>query len=108
ATVSAKLSLQASPTVVGVNLSPSGTNSSQLTAVVRDAADNPVKNVRVNFSSVADPSNGRIEPGFAMTDSSGAATTSFIPGASTTGPGGVILQASVHGVPAVPEAEARL
>ncbi len=108
ATAPAKLSLQASPTVVGVNLSPSGTNSSQLTAVVRDAADNPVKNVRVNFSSVSDPSNGRIEPGFAMTDSSGAATTSFIPGASTTGPDGVILQASVHGVPAVPTAEARL
>lgn len=108
ALVPAKLSLQASPTVVGVNLTPSGTNSSQLTAVVRDAADNPVKNVRVNFSSVADPSNGRIEPGFAITDSSGAATSSFIPGASTTGPDGVVLQATVHGVPAVSVAEARV
>ncbi|MCO5120503.1 MAG: Ig-like domain-containing protein [Burkholderiaceae bacterium] len=107
ALVPAKLSLQASPTVVGVNLSPSGTNSSQLTAVVRDADDNPVKNVRVNFSSVADPSNGRIEPGFAITDSAGAATSSFIPGASTTGPDGVVLQAVVHGA-AVPAAQARL
>jgi len=92
----AKLSLQASPSVVGVNLSPSGTNSSQLTAVVRDADDNPVKNVRVNFSSIADPSSGRIEPGFAMTDSSGAATSSFIPGPNSTGPDQVILRAELH------------
>jgi hypothetical protein len=104
----AKLSLQASPSVVGVNLSPSGTNSAQLTAVVRDAADNPVKNVRVNFSSIADPSSGRIEPGFAMTDSSGAATASFIPGPNSTGPGQVILQANVHGAPAVPAATTSL
>src|SRR5690606_7060457 len=103
----AKLSLQASPSVVGVNLSPSGTNSAQLTAVVRDAADNPVKNVRVNFSSIADPSSGRIEPGFAMTDSSGAATASFIPGPNTTGPGQVILQANVQGS-AVPAATTAL
>ncbi len=104
----AKLTLQASPAVVGVNLSPAGTNASQLTAVVRDATDNPVKNVRVNFSSVTDPSNGRIEPGFAITDSSGAATSSFIPGASTTGPDGVVLQAVVQGVPAVPAATTAL
>ncbi|MFA7504419.1 MAG: Ig-like domain-containing protein [Burkholderiaceae bacterium] len=104
----AKLTLQASPSVVGVNLSQGGTNSSQLTAVVRDAADNPVKGVRVNFSSVTDPSNGRIEPGFAMTDSSGAATSSFIPGATTTGPDGVVLQAVVHNRPTVPAAQARL
>lgn len=103
-----KLTLQASPAVVGVNLSPSGTNSSQLTAVVRDAADNPVKNVRVNFSSVADPSNGKIEPGFAMTDSSGAATSSFIPGANSTGPDQVVLQATIQGAPGVPAATTAL
>lgn len=97
ATTASKIALQASPTVVGVNLSASGTNSAQLIAVVRDAADNPVKNQRVNFSSVSDPSNGRIEPGFAITDSSGTATSSFIPGANTTGPDGVVLKAMIQG-----------
>ena len=42
--------------------------------------------------AIADPSSGRIEPGFAMTDSSGAATSSFIPGPNSTGPDQVILR----------------
>lgn len=91
----AKLSLQASPTVVGINLSEQGTRSSQLIAVVRDTADNPVKHVRVNFSSVVDPSHGRIEPAYAETDSAGRATASFIPGPTSSGPGGVELRATL-------------
>src|SRR5690606_12319231 len=74
----------------------------------RDADDNPVKNVRVNFSSIADPSSGRIEPGFAITDSSGAATSSFIPGPNSTGPDQVILQASLHSHAGGPAATTRL
>lgn len=90
-----KVNLQPSPAVVGANIEASGTNASQLIAVVRDANDNPVKGVRVNFTSVADPSNGRIEPGFGITDSFGTATVSFVAGPNPTGPGGVQVQASV-------------
>lgn len=92
-----KINLQASPTVVGANLDANGTRSSQLIAVVRDAADNPVKNQRVDFSSVTDPSNGRIEPGFGITDSFGVATVSFIAGSNPTGPDQVVLRAELPG-----------
>jgi len=89
------ITLQASPTVVGANIDPSGTKSSQIIAVVRDPADNPVKGIRVDFSSITDPSNGRIEPGFGQTDSFGVATASFIAGANATGPDGVEIQGQV-------------
>lgn len=90
-----KLELQASPTVVGANLSSDGTNSSQLIAIVRDDNDNPVKNARVDFTAVSDPSNGRIEPGFGITDSFGTATASFIAGPSATGFEAVQVQAKL-------------
>lgn len=102
ATVPAKLALQASPNVVGVNLGTGGTNSSQLLAMVRDAADTPVKNQRVDFSALTDLSNGRVEPAYAITDSNGQATASFIPGANSTGPDGVVVQAAVHGTSITP------
>ena len=90
----AKISLQPSPASVGVNLSPSGANSSQLIAVVRDANDNPVKGVVVSFSALSDPSNGRIEPAFATTDNSGVATVAFLPGPNSTGNNQIRIQAS--------------
>src|SRR5690606_24588618 len=97
----------ASPNVVGVNLGTAAANSSQLLAVVRDAADTPVKNRRVDFSALTDLSNGRIEPAFAITDSNGQATASFIPGANSNGPEGVELQAVVNGT-SVPPATTKL
>jgi len=90
-----KIELQTSPSVVGANLSVTGTNSSQLIAIVRDDNDNPVKNVRVDFTALADPSNGRIEPGFGITDSFGTATASFIAGPTSTGFEAVQLQAKL-------------
>lgn len=53
-----KINMQASPSVIGANIDASGTKSSQIIAVVRDNDDNPVNGVRVDFSSIADPSNG--------------------------------------------------
>ena len=93
----AKLALQASPANVGVNLSAASTNSSQLIAVVRDAADNPVKGQTVSFSAVADPSNGRIEPAIATTDSSGVATVAFFPGANSSGFNQIVVRAELPG-----------
>lgn len=90
----AKISLQPSPASVPVNLSASGANASQLIAVVRDVNDNPVKGVTVRFSALNDPSNGRIEPAFAVTDNSGVATVAFLPGPNSTGNNQIRVQAS--------------
>ena len=95
--VPAKISVQSSPTNVGVNLTQSSTNSSQLIAVVKDANDNPVKGQLVVFSEVVDPSNGRIEPPSATTDSSGVASVAFFPGANATGEKGIVLRATLYG-----------
>ncbi len=63
--------------------------------LVRDAADNPVKGALVSFSAVADPSNGRIEPATATTDSSGVASVAFFPGPNSTGNNQIRMQAAI-------------
>ncbi|MEN9316809.1 MAG: hypothetical protein RIS35_3202 [Pseudomonadota bacterium] len=93
--IPAKLALQPSPANVGVNPSASSLNSSQLIATVRDAADNPVKGQTVAFSAISDPSNGRIEPAVATTDSSGIASVAFFPGANSSGFNQIVLKARV-------------
>lgn len=95
--VPAKISVQSNPTNVGVNLTQSGTKSSQLLAVVKDANDNPVKGQVVDFSEVTDPSNGRIEPPSATTDRYGVASVAFFPGANPTGEQAIELKASLPG-----------
>lgn len=91
----AKLEVQASPSTVGVNLSGSATQSSQIIAVVRDSVDNPVKGARVNFSAV-DPSAGAgLSPGFAITDDTGRATVNFYPGALPTGTNEIVVTAAI-------------
>jgi Bacterial Ig-like domain (group 1) len=94
ARVPTQISLQAGPSVVGVNLSSATSNSAQLIARVTDGI-NPVKGVRVDFSAIADPSAGRIEPAFGITDSYGQATSSFFGGAAPTGNELVVLKAAV-------------
>lgn len=95
------IKLQTSPTVVGANIDVNGTNASQLIAKVRDLNDNPVKGVRVNFSADADPSNGKIEPSFALTDSLGVATASFVAGSNPTGSDGVVVRARINDAPTI-------
>lgn len=92
--VPAKLTLQSSPAVVGVNLSSASSNSTQLIAVVRDAADNPVKGQTVAFTADFDPSNGRILPGTATTDSAGIASVAFVPGMNSSAPDQVRIRAA--------------
>ena len=96
-TTPAKLALQASPANVGVNLTAASTNSSQLIAMVRDANDNPVKGQTVSFSALSDPSNGRIEPAVAYTDSSGVASVAFFPGANSSGFNKIEIKAEIPG-----------
>lgn len=93
----AKLTLQASPANVNVNPAGTSANSSQLIAVVRDAADNPVKGQTVAFTQVIDPSNGEISPAVATTDSSGVATVAFYPGPNSTGTNQIVMRGEIPG-----------
>ncbi len=80
-----KIQVQASPSAVRVNPPGTSFNSSQVIAVVRDAADNRIRNVRVNFATI-DPSGGiGLSSAFAITDDSGIASVSFFPGPLPTG-----------------------
>lgn len=92
--VPAKLTLQPSPAIVGVNLSAASSNATQLIAVVRDAADNPVKGQTVAFTAEFDPSNGRIVPATATTDSAGIASVAFVPGMNSSAPDQVRIRAA--------------
>lgn len=110
----AKIEVQAAPTTVGVNLPGNVPNSSQIVAIVRDAADNRVKGVRVDFSTV-DPSAGAgLSSAYALTDEFGRASVSFYPGALPTGTNAIVVTgtidcASVTCDPSVsPTAQARL
>jgi hypothetical protein len=89
------ISVQPSPAIIGPNLGTGTSQRSQLVAIVRDNAGNPVAGKTVAFSAVENPSGGRIEPSVAITDFSGAATVSYIAGANTTPPNGVKIVASL-------------
>lgn len=92
ATSVAQVILQGSPSVV----SPGG--SVALTATVRDANNNLVKNKLVTFSIVQDTTGGSLSVSGDTTDSFGSASSTFTAG-NTTGPNqGVIIRATVEGV----------
>jgi hypothetical protein len=89
-----KITLNPDPTSIGANAAGSNSSTSRLVATVRDATDNPVKGALVTFSAV-DPSNGRIEPGQAVTDASGQAVASFIAGPNSSGQDAVQVTSTV-------------
>ncbi len=68
-----------------------------ITAVVRDASGNRVKNVDVDFNITADESGGGLTVSSDQTDSQGIATTVYTAGNSTTQNGGVVITATVRG-----------
>lgn len=96
ATTANSLILQASPTTLSIN--PTGSNQQQsiITAVVRDAENNLVKNQQVSFV-LTDSTNGFIFPASATTDSFGRASTVYTAGATASAQDGVIINAEVVG-----------
>jgi Bacterial Ig-like domain (group 1) len=88
------LILQATPTTLGVNPAGSTNQQSIITAVVRDAANNLVKNQRVSFT-LTDNTGGSIFPAAATTDSFGRASTVYTAGATPSAQDGVIVNAVV-------------
>ncbi|WP_394788980.1 beta strand repeat-containing protein [Rhodoferax sp.] len=95
ATVPATVVLQTSASAVAPNAAGSTTNSVTLTATVRDANGNAVKNQIVNFSIVSDTSGGSIGTGSGTTNANGIVTDTFIPGSSSTAANGVVLKAAL-------------
>ena len=93
----AKLSLSTDVSSLPVNTGGSSSSSTRLVATVRDANDNVVTGATVSFSAIADPSGGSIQPGTAVTDTSGQAVANFVAGPTSTGPGAVRLTAQVIG-----------
>lgn len=90
ATVPATLDLQASPFTV-----PAGAQSS-LTAVVRDANQQLVKNASVQFQIVSDTSGSPgVSPGTDLTDSLGTAQSVYTAGSNATAQNGVVIRAYI-------------
>ncbi len=90
ATTAASIDLQPSQFTVA----PAG--QSTLTAVVRDAANNLVKNKTVTFS-VQDVTGGTLSVASAVTDSEGTAQSVYTAGSTTSAQNGVVITATVQG-----------
>ncbi len=92
------ISVQTSPAVIGANATGSTTEQSVLRAVVLDkpTLGNPVKNARVAFSIISDPSGGTLsQPSEVLTAADGSASVTYIAGTTTTATDGVVIEARV-------------
>lgn len=94
ASTPATIEVQASPFTIATQ------ESSTITAVVRDAANNPVKNQTVLFS-LDDVTGGQLSVASAVTDSQGRAQSTYTAGSGTSSTNGVQVTATVQGA-AVP------
>lgn len=95
----ASIVLQASPAVVAVN------QTSAITATVRDAAQNLVKNQTIDFS-LDDPSSGTLSAPSAVTNSQGQATVQYQASSQSSANDGVIITGTVRDFPLVPSDDA--
>ncbi|MCP5327662.1 MAG: Ig-like domain-containing protein [Sinobacteraceae bacterium] len=101
AMAAASIDAQASTATVGIG------EQSTITAVVRDAAGNLVKNKTVNFS-LTDVSGGTLSLASATTNSQGRAQTVYTAGSSVSGFDEVQITASVADSPGVTPSTVRL
>lgn len=90
ADVPANIDVQANPFTLGPN------EQSQITAVVRDAANNLVTNAVVQFD-LQDVTGGQLSVATATTDVQGRATTFYTSSQTTSANGGVVITATVQG-----------
>ena len=100
ATAASSVTVQAVPSTIQITTTSASqtTNSSTITAVVRDAAGNLVKNAGVNFSITADPSGGTLTAARGITDVSGSVSVTYIAGNISSPQNGVIIAATVSDV----------
>ena len=95
----ATIEVQANPFTLGPG------EQSTITAIVRDAADNLVKNEVVNFV-LTDVTNGQLSVASAITDSQGRAQTFYTASSTTSANNGVIIDATVQSNPAITDSVA--
>ena len=105
ATEADTMSLEANPASIGVNADGVSNEQSTITAIVRDAANNLVKNKRIDFT-LDDITGGSINPAFAITDSFGRASTVYTAGPVSSSSNGVVVTAVVNDTPTVTASEA--
>jgi len=93
----ASLDLQVDKATIGPNDgTQTTTQQATLTAIVRDASNNLVKNQTVDFSIVQDISGGSLTTSTATTDSLGRASSAYVSSAATTAQNGVQISATVR------------
>ncbi len=83
------IDLRATRTQISVN------DQTTLVATVRDINGNLVKNTRVNFS-VSDNTNGTLSPAYAVTDSQGQASTTYISSETLSDKDGIEVTATIE------------
>jgi hypothetical protein len=86
-----QIAVQAGPASVAVQ------GQSTITALVRDASNNLVQGAQVDFTVVADPTNGGLSVPSATTDAQGRAQTVYTAGSTSGGANGVQIKATVTG-----------
>jgi hypothetical protein len=77
-------------------------NKSTISVVVRDAANNLVKNAGVNFTVTADPTGGSLSSARAITDVNGGASVTYTAGTVSSPQNGVAVKATVTDISGVP------
>lgn len=85
-----QIAVQAGPASVSVGA------QSTITAIVRDAANNPVQGATVNFQITADPTNGGLSTATAVTDAQGTAQSVYTAGNTSSGANAVTISGSVN------------
>lgn len=90
ATTPANITVQASPATI------SASQSSEITAVVRDANNNLVKNVAVDFS-LSDSTSGTISTPSGVTNSQGVVKITYTASSQTSATRGVVITGKVRG-----------
>jgi Bacterial Ig-like domain (group 1) len=91
ATTPAAISMQASPTSVGL------TDTSDITATIRDANNNLVPGQTVNFT-LSDITQGSLSQATAITNAEGVASTTYKASTTASATNGVVITGTVQGV----------
>ncbi|MCP5159369.1 MAG: putative Ig domain-containing protein [Gammaproteobacteria bacterium] len=89
-----KFVVQANPSTIPVNVPPATSSQSTITAIVRDANDNPVPGIQITFKVTKDTSGGVLNSAVATTDFSGQASVVYTAGSSATPENGVVIEAT--------------
>ncbi len=104
ATTASSIAAQAVPGTIQITTGAGSqtSNKSTISVVVRDAANNLVKNAGVNFTVTADPTGGSLSSARAITDVTGAASVTYTAGSVSSPQNGVAIQATVTDIGGVP------